>query len=170
MTQTEIVELAAKIAIEHLEAEREKQKKTKRDRRLRNTKLLLKHYRALKKHCADEKNMTIKSFDEYSEELDTEDLALVSITRSKKRSQLMIQFIDRMLEVYRISCEQSNNTSSLRQYKTIKLMYISDDPMTVEEISEEHFVDVRTVYRDSKEAIYSLSSLIFGVDGIRMFE
>ncbi|WP_281197453.1 hypothetical protein [Paenibacillus glacialis] len=40
MNQTQIAEIAARVAIEHLEKEKLKQVKAKQDWRLRNTKLL----------------------------------------------------------------------------------------------------------------------------------
>ncbi|PSJ63496.1 hypothetical protein C7J99_31520, partial [Brevibacillus brevis] len=43
-------ETAVKAAIEFLEKEKQKQQKEKRDWRLRNTKLLLKHYRSFVSH------------------------------------------------------------------------------------------------------------------------
>lgn len=170
-TIEEVSLIAARAAIEHLEKEKQQQKKTKRDRRLRNTRLLLKHYRSMKEHCGDIKGYLDNQDSEGAiVDLDAEYLAVHSITRSKKRTQTMILFLESMLEVYRINCERSENSIHLRQYKTMQILYISDEPMTIEQIAIANQVDIRTVYRDSKEAVYSLSCLIFGVDGIRMIE
>lgn len=167
----EVSAIAAKAAIEHLEAERKRQQKAKRDRRLRNTRLLLRHYRTMKEHCDDTplalKNNEIETI---TVDIDAEYLAINSITRSKKRTKQMIEFVDRMLELYRVSAEKSENPSHLRQYKAMHAMYIEEEPLTVSEISKSSFVDERTVYRDVKEAVYQLSCLIFGVDGLRFIE
>lgn len=168
MTEEQIAILASKAAIEHLEAERKKQQKSKRDRRLRNTKLLLKHYRNLKEHCDD--NLKLRFDEDVITDIDDQYLAINSITRSKKRTQQMVKFIDHMLEIYRIRSEQSEDPLDLRQYKTMKSLYISKEVLTVEEIAKAHKVDARTVYRDSKDAVYQLSCLIFGIDGLRMID
>lgn len=170
-TIEEVSAIAAKAAIEHLEAERKKQQKVKRDRRLRNTKLLLKHYRAMKDHCDDTPQyLETSEVESLTADVDAEYLAINSITRSKKRTKQMVKFIDRMLEIYKINCEQSDNPIHLRQYKTANSLYISEHALSVEEISASTEIDSRTVYRDVKEAVYSLSCLIFGIDGIRMID
>lgn len=167
----EIAKVAAQTAIEHLEKETQKQKKVKRDRRLRNTRLLLKHYRAFKEHVADVHEELEEIDDlELSEELESDELAIEMIRKSKKRTLAIIHFIDQMLFIYRINCERSPNLIHLRQYKTIYDLYIADEETTVEAIAEKNDIDTRTVYRDIKEGIHALSCLIFGVDGIRMIE
>lgn len=168
MTEEEIA-IVAKVTLEHYDAEVKRQQKIKRDRRLRNTKLLLRHYRTLKDHCEGDLNVKIDE-DEVVADIDEQYLAINSITRSKKRTQRMVSFIDQMLEIYRIRCEQSNDPMDLRRYETIMSVYIYEEHLTVEEVSKRHKVEVRTVYRDSKDAVYQLSCLIFGVDGLRLIE
>jgi hypothetical protein len=162
-------ETAVQIALEYLEKEKQKQQKVKRDRRLRNTKLLLKHYRSFKRHCGDVKTELEKLNDpEFLNEIDTEKFAIESDKRSKERTLAMVRFIDKMLEVYRIMCERSGRPEEIRKYKTIEMMYISDEKLTAEQIAEEHEIDTRTVYKDINKASNALSALIFGVDGMRM--
>jgi hypothetical protein len=167
----EVANIAAEKALEFLEKEKKRQQKQKRDRRLRNTKLLLKHYRAFKLHCQDVKVELEKLQDpELLEDLDTDEFAIESIKRSKERTLAMVKFIDQMLLVYRIMCEQSDRPEELRRFKTIYMMYISDEKKTADEIAEGHNIDRRTVYKDINNACKTLSALIFGVDGIRMVE
>lgn len=168
MTKEEI-EVIARVTLEHYEAERKRQQKQKRDRRLRNTRLLLKHYRTLKDHCEGELNVKYDE-DEVIADIDDQYLAINSITRSKRRTQQMISFIDQMLEVYRIRSEQSKDPVEMRRYKTIDTLFISHDKMSVDEVAKAHNVEPRTVYRDSKDAIYQLSCLIFGIDGLRLID
>lgn len=165
----EVSTIAAKAAIEHYEAERKRQQKVKRDRRLRNTKLLMKHYRTLKQHCEGDLRVKVDEGSVVSD-LDDQFLAINSITRSKVRTHQMVKYIDQMLEIYRLRSEKSDDPLDLRQYKAMHAMYISNEPMTVKDIANAHFVDDRTVYRDVKEAIYQLSCLIFGIDGLRLID
>ena len=166
-----VAAIAAEKALEFLEKEKERRQKQKRDRRLRNTKLLLKNYRAFKLHCQDVKEELEKLQDpEFLEELDADEFAIESIKRSKERTLAMVRFIDQMLLVYRIVCEQSGKPEDLRRYQTVYWMYIADEKKTADEIAEGHNIDRRTVYKDINNACQALSALIFGVDGIRMIE
>lgn len=164
-----ITRTAVQTAMEYLNKEVKEQKKEKRDRRLRNTKLLLKHYRSFKDHCEDVK-MELEQLDdrEFLDELDSDEFAVQAIKRSKERTLAMIHFIDRMLEVYRISSDRSNNPIQFRQYQTIYELYISKEEITIEQLAEKHDIDNRTVYRDINESVKTLSALFFGVDGVRM--
>ena len=164
-------ETAVQTALDYMEKENQKRQKLKRDRRLRNTKLLLKHYRSFVIHCQDVKTELEKLADpEVLRELDTDEFAVESIRRSKQRTLAMVNFIKQMLAVYRILCEQSGKPEDIRRYNTIHMMYIAEEKFTAEQIATCHKVDVRTVYRDVNDAAKALSALIFGVDGIRMAE
>lgn len=163
------LEVITKTVLEIHKQEIEKQEKQKQDRRLRNVKLLLQNYRSFVAHTADIK-LDINDLDQKLEldELETDEFAIRSIKRSKERTLAMVMFINKMLQVYKTMCEQSNNPEEFRKYKTIDLLYISGNKKTFEQVAECHHVHVRTVNRDAREAIESLSVLIFGVDGIRL--
>jgi hypothetical protein len=164
-------ETAVQAALTYLEEEKKKDQEAKRDRRLRNTKLLLRNYRSFVLHCQELKTELDNLEDEeYLDELDKEELAVEAIKRSKKRTLSMVKFIDKMLTVYRILSTSSDRPEELRQYDTIYHMYIAPKKMTLEEIAECHNVVTRTVQRDINEAVKSLTSLIFGVDGIRFID
>lgn len=164
-------ETAVQAAMAFLEQENQKRQKQKRDRRLRNTKLLLRNYRSFALHCQDVKSHLESIADpELLDELDTEDFAVEAIQKSKRRTLAMMNYIQKMLTVYRILCEQTGRQEEIRRYQTIHLLYVAEEKVTAEYIAECHNVDVRTVYRDAKEATKALASLIFGVDGLRMAE
>lgn len=151
-----------------IKEEREKEKQRKLDWRLKNTKLLLRNYRTFKIHAGElEEEINILDDEALLIDFDTDEFAVESIKKSKKRTLAMIKFIDRMLEIYRILSESSNKPEDLRRYKIIYDMYISDKKKTAEEIAECHNVNTRTVYRDVNEGVKTLASLIFGVDSIR---
>lgn len=165
-------ETAVKAAIEFLEKEKQKQQKEKRDYRLRNTKLLLKHFRSFVSHVegANEKvKVTAHDYAEAMESLYTQELALESIKRSTQRTMVMVKFVQRMVSVYKAMCETSGQQEDLRRYRIIENMYISEEKMTAEEIAECEKIDVSTVYRNINEAAKTLSVLIFGVDGVELF-
>lgn len=175
--QESLIEQVAKIsaetatitAIEYIEKLKQEEQKIKRDRRLRNTKLLLRNYRTFVLHCEGLKmELQSREAGELLEDLEADEFAVESIKRSKERTLAMVQFINQMLQVYQLICKQSNKEEDMRKYETINKLYIQEEKMTAEEVAECHKTNVRTVYRDVNDAVKTLSILIFGVDGIRL--
>jgi hypothetical protein len=170
MTMSEIVKLASEVATtaaaEYLDRERQRQHKKNHDWRLRNTKLLLRHYRDFVEH-SEKIELSLEEETEAMEDLYSDELTVEAIKRSKHRTLAMVRFMQRMLEVYRISCEKGND-EELRQFKIVYAMYIAGVKMTAEEIAKCHFIDRRTVFRDVNKACETLSVLIFGVDAIHL--
>lgn len=165
----EVTRIAIQAAMDFQEKEKQKQQKAKRDWRLRNTKLLLKHYRSFVKHSEGVKEkLTAMENVEAIGEIYTDELAIETIKRSKQRTLAMVQFIQRMLNVYKAMCESSGQPEEMRRYRVVHAMYISEPVLTAEKIAECEKIDSSTVYRDIKEAVKTLSVLVFGVDGIRL--
>lgn len=163
-----ISQAAVQTALEHLEKEKQKQEQQKHDRRLRNIKLLLRNYRSFKSHCEATRE-DIKELDEYLEldEFGTNELAIEAIKNSKKRTLAMVNFIDKMMGIFKIMCEQSDKEEDKRIYQSVYLLYISDLKFSAKDISERHKTDPRTVYKDVEKACKTLASLVFGVDSLR---
>ena len=101
-------------------------------------------------------------------EMKDDKVIVESIRTSAKRTALMVQHIDKMLDVYRIYCSKISDRDK-RRYKIIKDLYISKKPMKIDEISKKYSVSKVTVYEDIKIAKERLSSLFFGIDGLRIF-
>jgi predicted DNA-binding transcriptional regulator YafY len=56
----------------------------------------------------------------------------------------------------------------MRRYRVIFAKYIQDEKeLPTDDIAEAEHVDVRTVQRDIRIALETLSTLIFGIDGLR---
>ena len=170
-----------KAATDRIEEERKKERKGRYDRRLHNTRLLLKNYRVLKHHALDAVHTGARANEVISENAvdildDLEKLGLrtvddrlyiESIKRSQQRTRIIIEHIDEMLRYWRIDCEQSGREEALRRYRIVVDTYISDDQMTAEELAQREHIEKRTVYKDIKAAMRPLSALIFGIDGIK---
>lgn len=179
-----IVRLASETAVEsyrkELERQREQDGKARRERHHRvvnSAKMLLKNYRRFKK-------MTVSSV--YGKDTSTNEtlvellelmqgiyrsgeLEVVSIKDRVARTELMIEHIDAMLEVYKKDCNRS--PEGQRRYRVIYWMYLSEDESkTAEDIAEMENVVVRTVFRDIKTAYEELAVLFFGIDGVRFSE
>lgn len=179
-----IVRLASETAVESYRKELERQQeqdgkaRIERHRRVVNSaKMLLKNYRRFKK-------MTVSSV--YGKDTSTNEtlvellelmqgiyrsgeLEVVSIKDRVARTELMIEHIDAMLEVYKKDCNRS--PEGQRRYRVIYWMYLSEDESkTAEDIAEMENVVVRTVFRDIKTAYEELAVLFFGIDGVRFSE
>lgn len=179
-----IVRLASETAVEsyrkELERQQEQDGKARRERHHRvvnSAKMLLKNYRRFKK-------MTVSSV--YGKDTSTNEtlvellelmqgiyrsgeLEVVSIKDRVARTELMIEHIDAMLEVYKKDCNRS--PEGQRRYRVIYWMYLSEDESkTAEDIAEIENVVVRTVFRDIKTAYKELAVLFFGIDGVRFSE
>lgn len=179
-----IVRLASETAVEsyrkELERQQEQDGKARRERHHRvvnSAKMLLKNYRRFKK-------MTVSSV--YGKDTSTNEtlvellelmqgiyrsgeLEVVSIKDRVARTELMIEHIDAMLEVYKKDCNRS--PEGQRRYRVIYWMYLSEDESkTAEDIAETENVVVRTVFRDIKTAYEELAVLFFGIDGVRFSE
>lgn len=179
-----IVRLASETAVEsyrkELERQQERDGKARRERHHRvvnSAKMLLKNYRRFKK-------MTVSSV--YGKDTSTNEtlvellelmqgiyrsgeLEVVSIKDRVARTELMIEHIDAMLEVYKKDCNRS--PEGQRRYRVIYWMYLSEDESkTAEDIAEMENVVVRTVFRDIKTAYEELAVLFFGIDGVRFSE
>lgn len=179
-----IVRLASETAVEsyrkELERQQEQDGKARRERHHRvvnSAKMLLKNYRRFKKMTVSSVYGKNTSTNETLVELlelmqgiyRSGELEVVSIKDRVARTELMIEHIDAMLEVYKKDCNRS--PEGQRRYRVIYWMYLSEDESkTAEDIAEMENVVVRTVFRDIKTAYEELAVLFFGIDGVRFSE
>lgn len=177
MDRAEIVKIAsevgAKVALERFDRQTQQAKTSRYERRLRNTRLLLKNYRMFKQHVAgsvfDEAQLDGENAIDVLDlvfENSSRELQIESIKRSAVRTALIVRHIDEMLRFYEIYCESSVKEEDRRCFRVIKAKYIDEPPMSSLEIAEKEFVDRRTVDRDIQAACQALSVLIFGIDGL----
>lgn len=172
------VAAGVKAAADRMEEERKKDRKGRYDRRLHNTRLLMKNYRALKHHAlgavhtgaqANEKieENAVDILEELDDERVDDRLYIESIKRSQQRTRIIIEHIDEMLRYWKIDCEQSGKEEALRRYRIVFATYIGDDQIAAEDLARREHIEKRTVYKDIKAAMRPLSALIFGIDGIK---
>ena len=172
-----IVRLAAqagaKAAIETLEKERSKERKSRYDRRLRNTKLLLRNYRMFKEHC-EAAVFDASQLDENAIDIldlmwgkGDGDLVVESIKKSAQRTVIIMRHIDGMLDLYAAYCDRSGKPEDTRRLRVINALYIEAEPLTVPQVAAWEQIDERTVYKDVDAATEKLSALIFGIDGLK---
>lgn len=170
--QKEAAEIGAKAAMEKMEKEKRDLHHKAVDRRLHNTKLLLRNYRMLREN-ADHSIYGRSQMEESAADilcsmmnLYDDEVIVDAIKRSATRTAIILSHVDTMLELYETYCMKSGREVDGRRYEIIKDMYIEMQPMTVKQIAKKWHVSQETVYTDLKIAVERLSALIFGVDGL----
>ena len=169
-----VIELAVQEGIKAYKKEAETQRKMAMDKRLRNTKLLLKNFRELRAHSDNAVFELAKVNDDELFDIlelmtqDTSDLDMQveSIKKSAGRTRLIVEHVQEMLRLYQLSCDRSDKPEDKRRYRTIERLYLLDDPWTPQQISDNEGIDLSTVYKDTNEGVRRLTALIFGVDGL----
>lgn len=169
------IQAGVKEALDRIEKANKERIKSRHDRRLRNTKLLLRNYNNFKVHCnnaiyASEQIKELNAIDILDEldNIDDETLYINSIKKTHIRTYIIVQHINKMIEFYKYKSETDSDENAIRRYNATELFYMSDNRKTYEEISETLNVSERTIFRDIKQAVEELSVLIFGVDGIKL--
>ena len=165
--------VGATVATDKMTVAFEKKQKEQKDRRLHNTKLLLKNYRMLKSSCRNAvfEGERVASVSELMEEIMSmkDDHVIVeSIRRSAIRTETILKHVDTMLDVYRLYCNKQGDREK-RQYKVIRAYYISNEKNTIQTLAKEFSVSKVTIYDDLKIGEERLSALLFGVDGLKFF-
>lgn len=177
-------EEGARAGIEAFKRAEQQYKKETNDRRLHNTKMLLRSYRKLKMHsvkavydCDTALQQSGSEYDDSREVLQGlwdcidagyDDLYIESILRSKTRTATMVTHIDSMLDLYADHCVRAGKTEDLRRYRVVRALYIDAKPVSAADIATENYIDARTVYKWVDYICGDLSPLIFGLGGIRM--
>lgn len=156
-------ETAAQTALTEFNRRNEDMLAKKNERAYKNTTTLLEGYTAMKAHC---KSAIAKAEDA----LTPSDLQTVlyevfnrrgllqieTILASKRRTELIIEHIDKMLDVYRTNCINNDK----RYCECVIDRYIND--LTIAEIAEKHNTVERNVYRWLEKGIDDLSIYLFG--------
>lgn len=182
LTKEEVEQMIAKaalagasVAAETLEKAHQKEQKELKDRRLHNTRLLLRNYRMLRESCSKaiyQKEHSEKSTEEVIEDLmsmrASDGVIVNSIKESAERTGIIISHVDRMLDVFRMYCGKCGEKET-RQYKVIKSMYITKEGSSAAELAKKFGVSKVTIYDDIKTAEERLSALFFGINGLRFY-
>lgn len=167
-------EVGAKVALERLEQEKKNLHNKSVDRRLHNTKLLLRNYRMLKENVDNSifgrSQMEESAADILCSMMNIYDDEVIvdSIKRSATRTAIIVSHVETMLSLYKSYCEKSSNELDKRRYQVAYDMYLAEDTLKPAYIAKKHDMSKENVYADIKIAVERLSALIFGIDGLKM--
>jgi tetratricopeptide (TPR) repeat protein len=174
----EAVKIGIREGIKYIKEQEYNRSIKKYDKRLRNTRLLLKHYRSLKAHNSIAEDTTVKIYKENAidvlddiEPIDDEKQYVQALSRTKIRTLIIVGHLNKAMKYYKSICETEDKLKE-RRYKIISYMYLEnredDITPTYEEVAEHFNLNVKTVGRDVRLAIEDLSVLFFGIDGIKL--
>lgn len=154
-------------------------KKIRYDKRLKNTKVLLENYKEFIEHCENAVFELKKDMEEaintesnfiilFDEIYDMEDNKTIvkSILKSKTRTIIIVNHIEKCIEFYKYKALSSNNEEFKRRVNVIQMLYLDEINKTYSEIAETLHISTKTVNRDRIKATKELAPLFFGVDGI----
>lgn len=168
----EAAEIGARVALDRLAEEKKNMHKKAADRRLHNTRLLLRNYRMLKSNTENSvygrSQMEESAADVLCSMMNLYDDEVIvdAIKRSSTRTAIMVSHIDTMLEMYNVYCDKSPDQLDRRRYEVLYDRYISEEPLSVNQIAKKQHMSKDSVYTDIKIAVERLSTLLFGVDGL----
>ena len=167
--------IGAKEALKIFEQERKKEQRKRAERKLRNTKLLLRNYHMLKEHAENSvfgrTQMEESAMDilESMMSIYDNEVIIESIKRSATRTAVIVSHIETMFDLYAVYCDKAvNKHIEKRRYEVLWDMYMAEDTLSVKEVAKKQHVSRDTVYTDQRMAIEKLTALIFGVDGLNV--
>lgn len=168
-------EVGAAAAVKAIEKERKKYKKKQYDWRLHNTKLLMRHYRALNEHYhnavfdtqkAEEDETFYEIMQQMNSDIPDEELRIESIKKSCVRTKIIMAHVNKALDIYETMCSRSKREDDARHWRVLNAMYMSEQPRTAAAIAKQEDIAKRTVYKDIDACLEDLTVLLFGIDGI----
>ena len=169
-------EAGAKAGIEKYNNELKTAQKKRADKRLHNTKLLLRNYRALKLNSENSIFSRMQMEESAADILESmmgiynDQVIVESIKNSATRTAIILTHVETMIGAYQVLCDKSDNEIDSRRYDIIYQLYISDDKLSRKELADKWSIDKSTTYNDEKIAIERLSALIFGIDGLNEYK
>ena len=152
MSNKEVKELAKEVIKELT--------KQQKDKRLHNTRLLMKNYIALKNHI-ENVNEDMEEFEIEVEMGSKDNIWIMSIARSKIRTAKMVAYVESAMDIVK---EKFENNLESEKFRAFEMHYI--DKKTNEEIQEELNCGKNSPKRWSDLIIEELNILLWGIDAL----
>lgn len=162
------IDLITSTVIEIHEKQKETTEKKEKDKRLRNTKLLLQNYRSFKKYAEKTESETVGEL----EEVNVMELLIVgedlvkSIKQTTQRTLVMVRHIDQALATLEYFYSTEKDFRTRRQFDILYARFVKG--ALIKEIAEENEIDDRNVYRAIDAAVERLTVILFGVYGLQI--
>lgn len=173
-----IVKLAAEEGIAAYKREQE-ENLIKRTEKVRNSaKLLIQHYRKLKRmkdtSIYDTDTITDPTLSEIFEHILNEcrkgEFHLTSIKKNSITTGMIMNHVDVQLENYKRECSKSPIVEIQRRYRVVEMMFLKENSRKAVEVAEIENIDKSNVYRTLEKAYDDLTALFFGIEGLDVVE
>lgn len=170
------VEKGIEKGIERARNEERLREKITYDTKLKNTRLLIKNYRRFLNACQQatwtECELETATVDEVLDKLfcqSYDEVTVVqSILTSKKRTEIILTHIERIINFYLFEADQSKNDEKWRKAHILNDLYVEGKyKPKISVMSEKYHISERQIRRDANSAIEEIAVLMFGIDGIR---
>ena len=146
------------------------------DIKFKNTRLLLKNYRKFVSSCqqatVSERELESATVEEIMDKLYCaaydEVTVVQSILSSRKRTEIIMEHIKRIINFYIIDSQNSKNDEKIRRSHILNDLYIKgkyQPKMSV--LADRYHISERQLHRDKNVAIEEVAIFMFGIDGIR---
>lgn len=169
-------EAAATATAKAAERERKRLQRQQTDKRYHDTKLLIRKYRQLNEYYqnavfdAEGAEEADEDFEEimrsFGVSLKNEKLTADSIKRSYLVTRVVMAHVNKMLGVFQTMCERSSRILDKRRWRILHDLYLTDMPVTVEELAQQENISKRAVYDIVDRCVPDLTILFFGINGI----
>lgn len=156
------IEEITKTVLKEVRKQQDKQNHHHKDRRLRNTKILVENYRMLSKHC-EGIGADLEIYEEYV--FDPAQLELHTLMKYKAKTKKMLNYFDGMLSTYKEFCQKTGPMAD-RRFKIFYALYIDEDKKSADDVADFYNLDRSTVFRDAKKATQEMSIFLFGLDSL----
>lgn len=149
------------------------------DIKLKNTRLLLKNYRRFVSFCeqatVSEKELESATVEEILDKLYCtayDEVTIVqSILVSKKRTEIIMTHIKKIINFYIFDADSSKNDEKRRRAHILEDLYIKGKKQpAMSVLANRYHVSERQVHRDKNIAIEEIAIFMFGIDGIRKMQ
>lgn len=135
--------------------------KITKEKALHNTKLLLRHYTQLKKHCEIVNTQLEEDKDTF---WDHRYLDLDSLMQNKAKTVKIMKIVDKSLGYYKTDCMKAKGLNESRRYDMINMKYLDKVKLSDDDIAARYDIDRSTVIRNIKSACEDLSILMYGIE------
>lgn len=168
-----------KQGLEQARNEQKLKEKITFDIKFKNTRLLLKNYRKFVSFCeqatVSEKELESATVEEILDKLYCaayDEVTIVqSILASKKRTEIILTHIKKIINFYILDADNSNNDEKYRRAHILEDLYIKGKKQpAMSVLSERYHISERQVHRDKNIALEEIAVFMFGIDGIRKMQ
>lgn len=165
-----------KQGLEQARNEERLREKISYDIKFKNTRLLLKNYRKFENFCnqatVSEKELESATVEEILDKLYCsaydEVTVVQSILASKKRTEIIMTHIKKIINFYIFDADNSKNDEKCRRAHILEDLYIKGKKQpSMSVLANRYHVSERQVHRDKNIAIEEIAVFMFGIDGIR---